>query len=194
MAGFFDFHRGQTVEEAQAQINVDLNKVITQATIQAADGCLDKDAPTDKTKLMSAKDTVLYTDTDRLGEGGNKKPAEQTESFQSQLISKRREANISFDAALATLTPRDRDDAIRTMNLVKEQIFSDELNKRGAHSVDSPESLKNSIAEQRVSEAKTLFAAQIKNGDFLEKITAYAGNGIQVQCVHQNADVIDYSH
>jgi len=129
-----------------------------------------------------------------LTESGNAKAASQTDHYQHLLINSRREANQLFEIALGKLSPENQTNAIRAMNLVEEQIFKATLNKRESTFIGSPEYLKNSVAEQNVSDAKKLLAAQINDGTFLRNLSAYANNGMQAQCVHQDADVVDYDH
>jgi|GEM_PF-2987839 len=148
----------------------------------------------DKTTKLTEANTVLSQDTSVLTESGNAKAASQTDHYQHLLINSRREANQLFEIALGKLSPENQTNAIRAMNLVEEQIFKATLNKRESTFIGSPEYLKNSVAEQNVSDAKKLLAAQINDGTFLRNLSAYANNGMQAQCVHQDADVVDYDH
>lgn len=187
-------HRGQSPEQTQSYIEGSLKTVIMQATNQAADGCLKNDMTQDKTTHIIARDTVLNIDTKVYEAEHNQKLAEQFDHHQHLLINTRREANKLFEAALEKLSPQDKDNAVRVMNLIGEQIFKESSNKHEVHYVHSPEGEKNSAAELRVSEAKKIFAGQIESGLFEKNMKAYAGNGIQAQCVHQDADVVDYGY
>ncbi len=189
-----DMRRGQTPEQTKSYIEGSLQAVITQATNQAADGCLKNDATQDKTTRIIARDTVLNIDAKVYETEHNPKLAEQFDHHQHLLINTRREANALFDAALEKLSPQDKDNAVRVMNLIGEQIFKDSLNKHEVHYVHSPDGEKNSAAELRVSEAKKIFAGQIESGAFLKNMASYASNGMQTQCVHKDADVVDYGY
>jgi hypothetical protein len=189
-----DMHRGQSPEQTQSYIEGSLKTVIMQATNQAADGCLKHDATEDKTTRIIARSTVLNIDTQVYEAGHNAKLAEQFDHHQHLLINTRREANALFESALERLSPQDKDNAVRVMNLIGEQIFKESLNKQEVHYVHSPEGQKNSAAELRVSEAKKIFAGQIESGAFLKNMASYASNGMQTQCVHKDADVVDYDY
>lgn len=186
-------HRGNTTEQTQAAINTKLNKTLQVATNQAADHCLDADSAQDQTRRIKATDTVLYDDIHKLEESGNPRIATQSAQHQELLIQSRREANLAFDTALQKLAPQDQTQAIRVMNFTAERIYQDTMNVIHANFVGSPDSTKNSIAEQRISEAKQILAEQINNGAFMKNLAAYANNGMQTQCAHKDADVVDYS-
>lgn len=186
-------HRGNTTEQTQAAINTKLNKTLQVATNQAADQCLDADSAQDQTRRIKAPDTVLYDDPDALNKNGNPRIATQSEQYQHVLIQGRREANHAFDTALNKLSPQDQAQAIRVMNFTAEQIYQSTRNDGNVNFLNSPDSTKNSIAEQRISEAKQMLAEQINNGAFMKNLAAYANNGMQTQCAHKDADVVDYS-
>lgn len=132
-------------------------KIAIGRTNQAADGCLRNDTAEDKTKRIIARDTVLNIDTKVYEAEQNSKLAGQFDHHQHLLINTRREANKLFEAALEKLTPQDKDNAIRVMNLIGEQIFKESFNKHEVHYAHSLEWEKNSVAELRVSEAKIFF-------------------------------------
>lgn len=187
-------HFLQSPEQTQSYIEGSLKTVIMQATNQAADGCLKNDMTQDKTTRIIARDTVLNIDTKVYEAEHNPKLAGQFDHHQHLLINTRREANALFEAALEKLSPKDKDNAVRVMNLIGEQIFKESSNKHEVHYVHSPEGEKNFDAELRVSEAKKIFAGQIESGAFLKNIASYASNGMQTQCVHKDADVVDYGY
>lgn len=184
----------QSPEQTQSYIEGSLKTVIMQATNQVADGCLKNDTTQDKTTRIIARDTVLNIDTKVYEAEHNPKLAGQFDHHQHLLINTRREANVLFEAALEKLSSKDKDNAVRVMNLIGEQIFKESSNKHEVHYVHSPEGEKNSVAELRVSEAKKIFAGQIESGAFLKNIASYASNGMQTQCVHKDADVVDYGY
>lgn len=187
-------HRGSTPDQTEQAINSNLNGVIDRATNQAADGCLNHEATWDKTSHIKAVDTILYTRSETIkGGSGTQTYAAQTEHYQHLLINERREANQLFDAALSKLSVPDQETAIKIMNFVKETIYQDVYNNRNLQFSSSPDELKNSVAEQRVSEAKKLFSSQINHGNFLQNLHAYATNGMRVECKHKDADVVDYN-
>lgn len=187
-------HFLQSPEQTQSYIEGSLKTVIMQATNQVADGCLKNDTTQDKTIRIIARDTVLNIDTKVYEAEHNPKLAGQFDHHQHLLINTRREANVLFEAALEKLSSKDKDNAVRVMNLIGEQIFKESSNKHEVHYVHSPEGEKNFAAELRVSEAKKIFAGQIESGAFLKNIASYASNGMQTQCVHKDADVVDYGY
>jgi len=188
------FHRGNTQTQTQDTINSEINKTLQLAINQAADNCLENDSSQDKTSRIKANNTVLYDDIEALDRSGNARMANQSAQYQQQLIQDRRQANLSFESAINTLTPQHQIQAIRVMNFAAEQIYKVTWNNRNIHSTSSPELTINSIAEDKISETKQALANQISNGTFIKTLTAYANNGMQTQCAHMNADVVDYDH
>lgn len=186
-------NRGSSVEQTQEIIQSNLNRIVRDAINQSADGCLKNESTQDNTIKINAKDTVLSIDSAGLQKNGHTHHAAQIDHHQHLLINSRREANQLFAAALNTLSESDQKHAIRIMNLVKEQIYQEIRNKQELNFSSSPTDLKNSVAELRISEAKTLFAAQINNGQFMTQLNAFANNGMQVECKHKDADVVNYS-